>query len=275
MRVAEVVASVPELSHHEVRRLLQLAMDAPVTALVANPEVPDAALARFREFVARRLSGEPLQYLEGSVSFGPITLRADSRALIPRPETERMWELALELIAYADSPLIVDLCSGSGNLALALKATIADATVVGTDISAEAVALAGENAAALDLPVDFLVGDLFASLPDSWQGKVDLIVSNPPYVAASEWESLPRDVRDHEPYGALVAGPLGTEVLAEIGVRVLAWLRPGGYVICEIGENQGEQCLEIFAALAPRIVKDFAGRDRYVVGCAPQLRDLH
>lgn len=271
MRALQLLAETTQIPEHEAFRLLQSVLGVERAGIVANPEVPAAASLAFRRLVARRVAGEPLQYLEGSVFFGPITLRTDRRALIPRPETERMWELSVALIVDLDRPLIVDLCSGSGNLALALKAEFPDAQVVGTDISVDAITLAEENAVSLDLDVDFRVGDLFEPLDAGWREEIDLIVANPPYVESGEWKALPRDVRDHEPYRALVAGPTGTEILRRIAREASDWLRPGGHLICEIGESQGNDCREFFAAFEPQIVKDLAGRDRYVVGSAPLL----
>ncbi len=123
--------------------------------------VGDSDLQLFRANVARWRSGEPLQYIEGDVHFGPIVLRIDPRALIPRPETERLWELAVARLAGIDNATIIDLCTGSGNLALALKQEFPGARVIGIDNSEEAIMLAKENAADLGLAVEFVEGDLF------------------------------------------------------------------------------------------------------------------
>jgi|FLYL01.1.fsa_nt_gi release factor glutamine methyltransferase len=240
------------LPPHEVRRLRQVAARHP------DPE------KAFRELTERRLAGEPLQYLEGTAAFGPLELEVDQRVLIPRPETERLYELVVELVT--DPDVVVDLGTGSGALALALKHRFGSARVVATDISPDALEVASANAERLGLQVEFRLGDLFSALPADLAGQVGLLVSNPPYVAESEWESLPADVR-REPRVALVAGPRGTEVLARIARGAADWLRPGGLVACEIGETQGQEALELFgAALSEvRVAQDLTGRDRYLL----------
>jgi release factor glutamine methyltransferase len=236
--------------------------------LLASPGLDQAQEARLRELVERRLAGEPLQYLEGTVPFGPVEVAVDSRALIPRPETEQLWELAVGALEgrAASGAAIVDLGTGSGVLALALKRSFPEASVFGVDISSRALALAGENARRAGLEVSLVLGDLFDPLPAGLEGAVTLIVSNPPYVAAGEWDRLPAEIRDYEPRQALVAGPGGTEVLARIAAGAHRWLCQGGLVMCEIGETQGEAVLDLFAAYRPEIHRDLAGRPRFVFG---------
>lgn len=267
--VATLLAEVPDLVGHEARRLVLFAAQQELTWMLGDPEVDTATAARFRAAVARRRRGEPLQYIEGTVQFGPIELLVDSRALIPRPETERLWEIASDLIRDREQPVVVDLCTGCGNLALALKYAHADASVVACDISPEAISLASENAARLGLEVLSFRGDLFGAIPGELRGSVDLIVSNPPYVARGEFEELPNEVKNHEPTTALVAAQGGLAVLSRIAEEAASWLRPGGAVACEIGETQGDDCLRLFADLQPTIEHDLAGRDRFVVGRSP------
>lgn len=218
------------------------------------------------DLVSRRADGEPLQYIEGTAAFGPIEIKVDSRVLVPRPETEGLFEMATRMVRHPE--VIVDLCTGSGALAFALKHNFPGATVFATDISEEAIELATENRERTGLDIYLAVGDLFDPLPESLFGEVDLLVANPPYVAQSELESLPIDVR-HEPHVALVAGPRGLEQIERIGASVVDWLRPGGVVICEIGENQGVSAATSFADLPAVVRKDLAGRDRYVVAVKP------
>jgi len=275
LRATDLLSEASGLPEHEARRLLAVAAGIIPAPILASAEIHERAVEMYRKLVARRRSGEPLQYIEGDVQFGPIVLRIDPRALIPRPETERLWELAVDQLAGIDNATIIDLCTGSGNLALALKKEIPGARVIGIDISEEAIALAKENAADLDLAVEFFEGDLFNSLDSSLEGEIDMIVSNPPYVAADEWDSLPREIRDHEPPGALVAGPDGTEILERIAGEALRWLRPGGHLLCEIGETQGDDCRRLFADFEPEIMLDLAGRERFVAGCASKPSNLH
>jgi release factor glutamine methyltransferase len=210
-----------------------------------------------------------LQYLEESTQFGPLDLLSDSRALVPRPETEQLWELAVEWVRADPPQIIVDLCTGSGNLALAMKHHFAAADVYGTDTSRDALELAQENASRTGLVVQWCEGDLFAALPSALSGRVDLLVANPPYLADGEAEDLPVDVRDHEPPGALFAGPRGDEVLERIAAKASRWLRPGGVIACEISEFRAPRAEEMFRQYAARVVVDLTGRPRFVIGRLP------
>jgi release factor glutamine methyltransferase len=250
------------LPDHELRRLKRVVHGVEGAETVLD----DVESARLAELVRRRESGEPLQYLEGSVQFGPIELLIDERALIPRPETERVWEEAvLSLQDAGPGTVIVDLGTGSGALALSLKHSFPQAKVFGVDVSEYALALAKENAAHTGLDVEFLHGDMFEPLPKRLMGRVDLLISNPPYVAEEEFSALPIDVRDHEPRSALVAGTNGTEFIDQIADEGFWWVGIGGWVICEIGETQGPAAHEAFFAFDREVRQDLTGRDRILV----------
>ena len=252
------------LPHHEVERLLQLVTGLGRADLMAGATLAEDQRARFEELAHRRLSGEPLQYLEGMVPFGPIEVMVDRRVLIPRPETEHLWELAVQ--AANDPRIIVDLCTGSGNLALALKHHYPGARVLGTDLSFDALEVARANARRLRLDVELLEGSLFDCLPPSIRGLVDLAVANPPYVAEGEVADLPVEVKDYEPRHALVAGPRGDEVLSEIAEAAADWLAPEGLLLCEIAETQGDRALLLFGStLEVELRTDLAGKTRYVL----------
>jgi len=268
MNSSDLLQSVADLPYHETRRLLEAATGRNWTELLLGAGLTTDEVEAFDGLVERRRSREPLQYIEGAVPFGPIEVVVDRRVLVPRPETEQLYEIACDSV---DSPLvIVDLCTGSGNLALALKHTFPTATIYATDLSSDAVALARENARATGLDVVFFHGDLFEPLPDHLRGRVDLIVSNPPYLAEAELADLPIDVRDHEPTMALVAGPVGDEVLARIAETASGWLRPGGVVVCEISEFHGPAVADHFSDLGGEIRADLSGKERFVIGAAPQ-----
>jgi len=207
-----------------------------------------------------------LQYIEGSAAFVNLDLVIDDRVLVPRPETEGLFEIAAKMVRNPE--VIVDLCTGSGALALALKKAFPTAAVFATDISEEAIDVAMINRHRNRLDVYLAVGDLFDPLPASLLGEVDLLVANPPYVSESEFESLPEDVK-REPRVALVSGPRGTEVIQSIGSSVYRWLRPGGVVVCEIGERQAVSAVSSFLDLPTVVRKDLAGKDRYVVAVKP------
>jgi release factor glutamine methyltransferase len=227
---------------------------------IAGPSKP------LEELVARRLGGEPLQYIEGKAPFGPLDLLVDERVLVPRPETEGLFEIATRMVRNPE--VIVDLCTGSGALALALKKAFPSAAVFATDISADAIDVATENKLRNRLDIYLGLGDLFDPLPASLLGEVDLLVANPPYVSEAEFVGLPDDVK-REPRIALVAGPTGLEVIRRIGAAVSKWLRPGGVLVCEIGERQGVAAAISFHDLPTVVRKDMAGRNRYLVGVRP------
>lgn len=238
------------LPAHELKRLRSVAADE----------------ADLESLVARRLAGEPLQYLEGSAPFGPWDLHVDSRVLIPRPETELLWEIAGALV---ESPnIVVDLCTGSGALAIALAKSFPDARVLGTDLSVDALEVARTNGDLLDTEVEWYPGDLFSALPEEVVGSVDLLVSNPPYVAEHEYGALPEDVR-REPKLALVPGPTGLEVYERIAAELGRWLAPGGRFALEIGEAQGDALKLLFADFKPEVRKDLTRRNRFLTGSRP------
>jgi release factor glutamine methyltransferase len=253
------------LPRHEAERLLAVATGRRRGELTPQALISEAEWLHFRQLCARRLHGDPLQYLEGSAPFGPLELVVDSRVLIPRPETEQLAELAVRAVPLP--AVVVDLGAGSGALALYLKHRHPGARVLAVDISAQALEVARLNGQRLGLTVEWLEGDLFDPLPRELRGGVSLVVSNPPYVAEREWEELPEDVR-REPRQALVAGPLGTEVLGRIAAEVGEWLAPDGVVVCEIGETQGKVASAHFrrAGLRTEVRRDLTGRDRFLLG---------
>ena len=255
------------LPYHEVRRLIETLTE---DSMEADQPLPPVIAAATETLIRKRQAGVPLQYLEGYVDFGPIRVAVDERALIPRPETEQLWELVTRLVPASLASVIVDIGTGSGALALALAHSYPQAEVIATDISPKALDLARENVSANRWEagrIELRKGDLFDAMPRSLRGGVDMVVSNPPYVAESEWADLPAEVKA-EPYPALVAGPRGTEILERLAAEVGEWLRPSGTVIVEIGEGQADEVQEAFGAggIAARIHRDLAGRPRFVWG---------
>ncbi len=251
------------LPRHEARRLLTIVTGRSAVDVGIGVPLDDSQIARFTDLEVRRLEGEPLQYLEGSVPFGPVTIVVDERVLIPRPETEELFTLVRDVV---DEPaVIVDLCTGSGNLAVALAATFPGATVYGTDVSADALSVAAANAEMNGVSISFHLGDLFDSLPREIEGAVDLLVANPPYLAESELEGLSRDVR-REPVIALVSGPRGDEIVARIAAAAPEWLSPGGVVACEVSEFHAQSVAPMFATLGGQVRSDMYGKDRFVFG---------
>lgn len=262
MTPAEALRDVP-LPRHEAERLLAAAMGLSRSAALASLNVPHDACDRFAAMVRRRSSGEPLQYIEGSVPFGPIEVMVDRRVLIPRPETEYLYKLVSRL--EPPPATVVDLCTGSGCLGLALAATYSESEVHCGDISTDALDVARANATRLDLDVALHRGDLFAALPDELQRRVDLLVANPPYVSTADLVALDPVVRDHEPHVALIAGDDGLSILRRLAAELDRWLAPGGSFAIEIGHDQGAAVASLFARHDGRVVADQYGHPRYVV----------
>jgi release factor glutamine methyltransferase len=263
MRSRELVAAHPELPEHEAIRLVMAASGRSRTEVLVGCDLTDEEVATYEAYVGRRLTDEPLQYIEGTVQFGSVEIAVDSRVLVPRPETEYILTQA---IAAVDEPsIIVDLCTGSGNLALGLSEAFPQATVYAVDLSRDAAAVALLNVQRTGLDVEILVGDLFDPLPQSIRGHVDLLVSNPPYLAHAEVADLPADVLV-EPRMALVAGERGDEIVERIALGVSDWLAPGGVVVCEISEFERQRSVDHFAHLDGVVHQDLTGRDRYVIG---------
>jgi len=196
----------------------------------------DPALARrFLGLVGRRTRREPLQYLVGEQEFFGLALRVDPRALIPRPETELLVSRVLAL-GLPQGARVADLGTGSGCIAIALAASREDLRLFALDRSARAIELAGENAERCSVAerITFVIGD-FAGPPPQWHGRLDAVVANPPYVSEEEWKLLSPEVRDHEPREALVPGPRGTEAYRALAPAAVRLLRPGGWLVLELG----------------------------------------
>ncbi len=220
-------------------------------------------LARFRDLVRRRADGEPTAYLVGRKEFWGRPFRVDARVLVPRPETELVLEAALAALP-ADGRAL-DLCTGSGCLAVSLALERPGARVLATDVSGDALAVARENAAALGAVVEFATGDLWAAVHDG--ARFDVVVSNPPYIPAKELASLPPEVR-REPCIALDGGADGLEVIRRIVAGAPARLVPGGVLCVEMHERHAEAlpklCLEAgFSSAEAR--NDLAGLPRLTV----------
>ena len=222
-------------------------------ALIADPErglEPDEARA-FMDLAARRRSREPVAYILGEKGFRRIDLQVDARVLVPRPETEFVVEAALSL---PEGARVVDVGTGSGAIALALKDERPDLTILATDISGDALAIARGNAARLGLEVEFLHTYLLDGV-----GEVDAVLSNPPYVAAGD--RLPPDV-GFEPREALYGGPDGLDVIR----RLIEVARGVPFVALEVGAGQAAAVAGLMTGRDVELVRDLAGHERVVVG---------
>jgi release factor glutamine methyltransferase len=213
-----------------------------------------------RELVERRGRREPLAYVLGDWAFRGLTLRTDPRALVPRPETEVVVERALAAIAGLERPLVVDVGTGTGAIALAIADEHPGAEVTATDVSRDALTLAEENAAGLELEVSFFETSLLVGLA----GPFDLVVSNPPYVTGDEIEGLEPEVRDWEPRIALVAD--GDPTL-ELARQARAVLQPGGAIVLESHEGRARAVADALTQVGyvdSTISLDLAGKERVV-----------
>ena len=222
----------------------------------------EAELTAYRELVARRARHEPVAYLLGEWGFRRLTLQVDERALIPRPETEIVVERCLDRLRGLEAPAVLDVGTGTGALALALADEHEGARVTAIDVSADALELAAANVERTGIAIDLLQHDLRTGLPG---GPYDLVVSNPPYVEPGDLGGLMPDVRDYEPHLALVGEGL-TESTARAALDVL---RPGGWLVLEIGDGQAARTLELLGALGyadGEGTSDLAGRERVVEG---------
>lgn len=232
---------------------------------------PGEAAARLVPLVTRRASREPIQYLTGTQEFRGRAFRVDGRVLIPRPETELVVDEVLR--GFPDRGTVADLGTGSGCIAVTIAIERPDARVHALDVSDEALSLARENADAWEAAgrIDFRQGDL-ADPPADWFDRMDMVVSNPPYVAAGEWESLEPEVREHEPRLALVPGPTGDEAYAPLARAAFALLVPGGRLVAELGHTNapGARAAAIEAGFAEvGVLPDLRGIPRILVGRRP------
>lgn len=222
--------------------------------------------------VVRRVAREPLQRILGTSAFRHVEVVVAPGVFVPRPETEVVAGAAIDAVHRArlrtPTPTCVDLCTGSGVIALAVATEAAPVRVVATDRDAAAVAATTANAADAGVRVEVHVGDLFRPLPDDLRGDVDVLVSNPPYLPAADVDSWEPEVRDHDPRAALVGGVDGHEVVDRILDAAGTWLAPGGRVIVEIDDRRGDDAVRRARAAGlddVRLLPDLTGRDRAVV----------
>ncbi len=252
----------------------------------ALPALDADGAARLRALLSRRMQGAPLAHLTGRQQFMGVELLASAEALIPREETALLGRAALELLREAmpgdRDAKVIDVCTGSGNLALALAWHEPRARVWGADLSAEAVALARRNAAQLALGdrVEFRCGDLLAPFESpEFFGRVDLLVCNPPYISSGKVDGMPDEIIGHEPRLAFDGGALGIRILQRLITHAPLFLRAGGWLAFEVGLGQGRgirQRLEKQGGYIDiREVRDQNGEVRALAGRArPPLADV-
>ncbi len=264
-------AGVPD-ARREAGSLLSFILGKDRTFLISHADdlIDEDSWNRLREFVERRATGEPLQYITGVQDFYGREFRVTPDVLIPRPETELLVEAALNIVGdLGAAPSICDVGTGSGCIAVTLLCEILNARALAIDKSPAALEIAQLNAQSLSVAdrAVFVVSDCFNSL-DTSEHEFDLIVSNPPYVAEVALAGLQREVRDHEPIVALSPGPDGLSIIRRLIDEGPEFIKPGGHMLIEIGFDQGEAVTRLIdgSAWALREIRpDLQGIPRIVV----------
>ncbi|MFL6246396.1 MAG: peptide chain release factor N(5)-glutamine methyltransferase [Thermoanaerobaculia bacterium] len=249
------------INPRDVDLLLSDLLDRPLSWLIAYGETPVDA-APLEALLARRYSGEPLQYIRKRTEFYSREFYVDDRVLIPRPETELLVEAALERAPR--NGRVIDIGSGSGCIAITVERERPDLRVIGVDRSVDALAVAAINRARLQSRVALAGSDLLSSL----RATFDIIVSNPPYVPLPEYEELAVEVRIHEPRIALTPGPSGMEIIERIFDEARVLLAPRGHLLLEVGYGQEATLRELARAKGFSVdafLPDLAGIPRVVV----------
>lgn len=255
--------------------LLAHARNCPRIALYTQFDEPlsDPVRARMRELVQRRAKFEPVAYLVGHREFFSLDFVVTSDVLIPRPDTETLVMSALDAAKPFVQPKILDLCTGSGCVAISIAKNCPSASVTATDLSEPALNVARQNAEKhqVESRMEFHQGDLFAALPP--EARFEVIVSNPPYVRTDELADLSTNTLKYEPRGALDGGPDGLDLVRRIVAAAASWLEPGGSLFFEISPEQGSEVVRLLEQQRQfteiRLIKDLAGRPR--VGAAKSL----
>lgn len=243
--------------------------DEPAGLPLFERELSQHDVSSYERLLVRRRKGEPVAYLVGEQGFWSLDFVVDRHTLIPRPDTETLVEVALELIETVDRPRILDLGTGSGCVLLSILAERGDAIGVGVDVSSGALDVAAVNAVRNGLlnRARFLLGDWYKALEPGAQ--FDLIVSNPPYIPSADIAGLMQDVRDHEPWQALDGGEDGLECYRTIFHRAGAHLKPGGVIAVEVGMNQAADVTALLTASGvgfEGVRRDLTGIERVVSG---------
>ena len=269
----------PHQAGATARELLQLASGKSAAELLTDGEkFADASVCNALEaYVQRMEKGEPLAYILGEWEFYGLKLFVTPDVLIPRDDTVAVTEIAIRQALFLDpNPRILDLCTGSGCIGLAIASRVKDAKVTLADLSREALAVAKKNVTLHHMTgrVSCVQADAMAD-PPSFLGQFDMIVSNPPYIDAKDMETLEISVRDFEPHMALSGGEDGLDFYRSITEKYRQNLKPGGYLCYEFGEDQGDSVCQILAANGFTVrqrVKDYNGTERAVIAqyCAEE-----
>lgn len=236
-------------------------------------KIDETDLISFKQKIKERSTRKPLQHILGTQQFRKLLLKVSPRALIPRPETELLVEHVLRIARSYNRPLkVIDVGTGSGAIALSLASELSEVFIYALDISKEALKLASENALThgLSEKVLFIESDLFSNLTDYFDDKIDIIVSNPPYIPQDEIENLQEEVCRFEPLIALDGGASGLEIISRIIKESPEYLSFGGCLALEVGFGQAEKVAAIFKQTGcfdeVEIFPDYASIERFVIG---------
>lgn len=282
MTIAEIITrAAARLSAHKVENSRRdaevllchvLVRDRAWLLAHIQDEIDAQSLRQYERAIDRRAVREPLQYITGRQEFWGLPFKVTPDVLIPRPETEFIVEAALKAVSMALSPVLIDVCTGSGCIAVSLATELLNAQLFATDRSEQALAVARENARMNQAAerIRFLAGDLFVPIRElDLREKADVIAANPPYIPAGDLAGLQPEVRDFEPEMALIAGPEGTEIEAAIIREAPAFLKKGGTLIMEMGMGQTAALSALVKKTSHyrtlEIIRDLAGIERVLV----------
>jgi release factor glutamine methyltransferase len=278
-RAVRQLKASPAIDHWQQGRERIEAEDLLMHVLGEDPEPSDDVSGkdrrRFEALIDRRATGEPVPYIKGYAVFRDIELTTKPGVFVPRDSSEFLAEQAIRRLRKRKRPVLVDLATGGGPIALAVADEVSKAEVWGTDVAADAVKLARKNAKILSLDARFAVGDLFEGLPERLRASVDVITLHPPYVPVAEIEDLPDEIRDWEPPHTLT--DRSTDGLGLIGRTVVeapAWLRSNGWLLMEVSPDRAKEVKRVLAAGGFRDVRSTKGGElkvtRVIVGRRPR-----
>jgi release factor glutamine methyltransferase len=269
------LAQITDTPRLEAEVLLADTLDIERTKLIASypDQLDTSSRAEYLSKIDRRSRGEPVAYLTGTKEFMGLVFEVNSRALIPRPETEVLVEHIIAMVEEREiaGARILDIGTGCGCIATSLAHYMHDASIVATDISPDAIRLAKQNAALhrVNHRITFCEGSVFSAVPQSLKGTFDIIVSNPPYIPESEYPKLEKSVRDYEPPIALKGGVDGLDIIRSIAADAAEYLGRDGVLALEIGENQSTTAAEILKSThhltVMDIIHDLGNRPRVII----------
>ena len=275
--IAKLKKSEIELPELNADTLLAHVLLCDRANLYTNPDklINDSDFCKYNELIDKRANHVPLQYITKRVEFMSLDFVVDERVLIPRPETEILVETVLNKADkkqyHGRRITIIDIGTGSANIAVSLAKTLSDVKIYASDISRDALTVANKNIQRHDVAnkIDLLYGNIFEAFCDYVEkGQVDFIVSNPPYVSETESKNLEPELRDHEPLLALVADEDGLCFYKQIIKDATDWIKPGGYLVIEIGETQANSILKLMQNELHydeiEIINDLQGKERII-----------